>query len=296
MRKLSQEPEKTKQMLAFEKREKEIISSAPPTPIRIKKFQKLMWDFYKKEGRAMPWRHTNNLYHVMVSEIMLQQTQVKRVFGFYERFLKKFPTIHDLASSPLKDVLIAWQGLGYNRRAKFLHEAAKIMDTRGVPQTIAELQKLPGIGYNTACSTATFTYNMPVVFVETNIRTIMIYFFAHHKENINDKEILSLVAKTLPKKNYREWYYALMDYGSFLKSRVVNPSRQSKHHQKQSKFEGSDRQIRGKIIKTLLTTEMTLVTLAKKLKISPMRLSEQIKNLTNEKMIAKKGNKYSLPH
>lgn len=283
-------------MLTFEKREKAIVSSAPPTPARIKKFQKLMWDFYKKEGRNMPWRHTDNLYHVMVSEIMLQQTQVKRVFHFYETFLQKFPTIHDLATAPLKDVLIAWQGLGYNRRAKFLHEAAKIMDTNGIPRTVATLQTLPGIGYNTACSTATFTYNIPVVFVETNIRTIMIYFFAHHKENVSDKEILSLVAQTLPKKNFREWYYALMDYGSFLKSRVINPSRQSKHHQKQSKFEGSDRQIRGNIIKALLTTEMTSIALAKKLAIPPLRLSEQIKNLTAEKMIVKKGKKYALPH
>lgn len=283
-------------MLTFEKREKAIVSSAPPTPARIKKFQKLMWDFYKKEGRNMPWRHTDNLYHVMVSEIMLQQTQVKRVFHFYETFLQKFPTIHDLATAPLKDVLIAWQGLGYNRRAKFLHEAAKIMDTDGIPRTVATLQTLPGIGYNTACSTATFTYNIPVVFVETNIRTIMIYFFAHHKENVSDKEILSLVAQTLPKKNFREWYYALMDYGSFLKSRVINPSRQSKHHQKQSKFEGSDRQIRGNIIKALLTTEMTSIALAKKLAIPPLRLSEQIKNLTAEKMIVKKGKKYALPH
>lgn len=283
-------------MLAFEKREKAIVSSAPPTPARIKKFQKLMWDFYKKEGRNMPWRHNENLYHVMVSEIMLQQTQVKRVFHFYETFLQKFPTIHDLATAPLKDVLIAWQGLGYNRRAKFLHEAAKIMDRDGIPRTVAALQALPGIGYNTACSTATFTYNLPVVFVETNIRTIMIYFFAHHKENVSDKEILSLVAQTLPKKNFREWYYALMDYGSFLKSRVINPSRQSKHHQKQSKFEGSDRQIRGNIIKALLTTEMTIAALAKKLEIPPLRLSEQIKNLTTEKMIVKKGKKYALPH
>lgn len=296
MRKLSQESEITKRLLSFEKREKAILSSAPPTPARIKKFQKLMWDFYRKEGRNMPWRHNDNLYHVMVSEIMLQQTQVKRVFHFYETFLTKFPTIANLANAPLKDVLLSWQGLGYNRRAKFLHEAAKMIHTQGIPQTVESLQKLPGIGYNTACSTATFTYNIPVVFVETNIRTIMIYFFAHHKEMVSDKEVLSLVKQTLPKKNFREWYYALMDYGSFLKSRVSNPSRQSKHHQKQSKFEGSDRQIRGKIIKTLLTQEMTGATLAKKLAIPPMRLAEQIKNLTAEKMIVKKGKKYTLPH
>ncbi len=295
MRKLSQEPKTTKRVLAFEKKEKAILGSAAPTPQRIKKFQKLMWDFYRKEGRRMPWRHTDNIYHVMVSEIMLQQTQVKRVFHFYETFLQKFPTIDDLATAPLKEVLLAWQGLGYNRRAKFLHEAAKIMNTNGIPRTVDELQKLPGIGYNTACSTATFTYNIPVVFVETNIRTIMIYFFAHHKENVSDKEVLSLVAQTLPKKNFREWYYALMDYGSFLKSRVVNPSRQSKHHQHQSKFEGSDRQIRGKIIKTLLTAKMTSAALSKKLSIPPMRLAEQIKNLTNENMIVKKGKKYTLP-
>lgn len=186
---------------------------------------------------------------------MLQQTQTYRVEPKFLQFIALFPTIEALASAPLAAVLIVWQGLGYNRRAKFLHMAAQeIVAKHGgvVPEKTEHLEQLPGIGYATACSIAAFAYKTPTVFIETNIRAVFIHFFFPDKEGINDKQLMPLIAQAVEGEDPRQWYYALMDYGVMLKKTHKNPSRQSKHHVAQSKFEGSDRQIRGAIIRILV--------------------------------------------
>src|SRR5665213_252944 len=222
----------------------------------IQSFKKTIWQYYKKHGRSLiPWRKTRDPYKILVSELMLQQTQVSRVTPKYLAFIKKFPTFKSLAEASVPSVLEMWQGLGYNRRALYLKKTAEIVQEKykgKLPHNLELLIELPGIGKNTAAAICAYSFNLPVVFIETNIRRIFIHFFFPNKKQVDDTEILKLVQKTLDQKNPREWYWALMDYGSFLKTQVENPNRKSKHYTKQSKFKGSDREIRGKILRILL--------------------------------------------
>jgi A/G-specific adenine glycosylase len=224
----------------------------------IREFKEFIWDFYHQNKRDFAWRNIDNPYYIVVSEIMLQQTQTHRVVTKYEEFIVAFPTLESLAAATLRDVLQVWQGLGYYRRARFLHQLAQkvVAEYNGVlPQDTRILQTFPGIGPNTAGSVCAFAFNRPTIFIETNIRTVFIDSFFREKETVSDKELLPFIVAALDHDNPREWYYALMDYGVFLKSCKANPSRKSAHYAKQSKFEGSDRQIRAKILKFIVEKE-----------------------------------------
>lgn len=226
----------------------------------LETFIKIVIDFYHFHKRHFPWRDIENPYFILVSEIMLQQTQAPRVIEKYNEFIGVFPSVESLARASNEEVLRVWQGLGYNRRGIFLKKTAeKIVSEHGgiVPSNIETLTTFPGIGYNTACAIAAFAFNMPVVFIETNIRTVFIHHFFADKEAVDDKDILPIIEKVLRapgarKMSPRDWYYALMDYGVYLKKEFKNPSRKSSSYSKQSKFEGSKRQVRGEIIKLLL--------------------------------------------
>ncbi|MGA1844548.1 MAG: A/G-specific adenine glycosylase [bacterium] len=221
----------------------------------IQAFRKRIYDHFLNHGRSLPWRTTNDPYHIFVSEVMLQQTQVDRVIGKYTQFLAAFPAWSSLAEAPFDAVLAVWQGLGYNRRALSLkNAAAMIMEQYNgiLPSDPDLLARLPGIGKATAASIAVFAFNEPVIFVETNIRSVFIHHFFERETDVPDAEILPLVEATLDGENPRRWYSALMDYGTALKRTHPNPSRRSLHYQKQSPFTGSTRQIRGLILKELL--------------------------------------------
>jgi A/G-specific adenine glycosylase len=221
---------------------------------RIADFQATVWDYYRTSAREMPWRINHDAYRVLVSELMLQQTQVGRVVPKFEAFMERFPTIQALARAPLSDVLVAWSGLGYNRRAKFLHQAAQlVMTTFGgiIPGTLAELVQLPGVGINTAGAVLAYAYNEPVLFIETNIRTVYLHHFFQDEQGVDDKAIRNLLEQTMDRELPREWYWALMDYGTYLKRTAGNNIDRSKHYSKQSRFEGSLRQLRGKVLKAL---------------------------------------------
>jgi A/G-specific adenine glycosylase len=227
---------------------------------KVKEFQNFILDFYKQNKRSFPWRETNDPYKIMVSEIMLQQTQTYRVLPKYEAFISQFPTIESLATTSLAQVLNVWSGLGYNRRARFLHQAAIHIHTEldnKFPTTSKELQKIPGIGPYTASAVLVFSYNTPLVLIETNIRRVFIHFFFNDQDNIDDKQILPLIEKTMVNKNPKYWYYALMDYGNYLSKVIENPNRKSKHYTKQSKFDGSVRKVRGEIIRILISAPQT---------------------------------------
>lgn len=229
----------------------------------IQTFQSIVWEYYRENYRPMPWREDPSGYHVLVSEIMLQQTQVPRVMVKFEEFMTAFPNIYDLAEAPLSEVLTVWKGLGYNRRAKFLHEAAKqiVSDFDGdIPKDYKDLVSLKGIGPNTAGAIQAYVYNQPVIFIETNIRRVFIHHFFEDKIGVEDKELLPLIESELPKDNPREWYWALMDYGTFLKTIVPNPNRRSKHYTKQSKFEGSRRQLRAQILDFIVRNPNKILT------------------------------------
>jgi A/G-specific adenine glycosylase len=220
-----------------------------------KEFISFIWDFYAQNKRDFLWRQDTTPYTILVSEIMLQQTQVSRVSEKLPHFLAGFPDFDTLAAADLTDVLVAWQGMGYNRRAKYLHEIAKMV-VRDFGSTLPHnpqiLETLPGIGPNTAGSLTAFAYNIPTVFIETNIRRVYLHHFFPKKSDVSDKELLKIIAKTVDQTNPREWYWALMDYGSYLKTQLPNPNRRSKHYTKQSQFEGSNRQVRSKILSLIL--------------------------------------------
>lgn len=267
----------------------------------VRSFRKIIWAFYKKQGRHdLPWRATNDPYKILVSEVMLQQTQVERVRGYYAAWLKKFPNVKALAQAPLADVLVAWQGLGYNRRAKMLHDAAKIVvrEYKGKMPTDPELLvQLPGIGPYTARAVAAFSTNADVVFIETNLRTVVLYHFFPKKKIVRDTEILSILTKAFPKGRSREWYAALMDYGSHLKRNGVKVNAKSATYAKQSTFTGSGRQARGAILKELAKGGASAKRLTGLLgDARTEQMSEQLKKLLAEGMIQKRAAQYSLPH
>lgn len=263
------------------------------------KFIETVWGHYEREGRHnLPWRKTKNPYRILVSEIMLQQTQVERVIPKYKSFLKKFPSFASLASAPLGDVLREWQGLGYNRRAKMLHECAKVISQkfRGVaPESYKELVELPGVGPYTAGAVMAFAYNEAVPIVETNIRTVFIHHFFHDDVDILDRQIVQVTVLFLDRENPREWYYALMDYGAFLKKTIGNQNMRSKHYTKQSTFKNSDRQIRGVIIRMLGVSGRTRKSLHEELPFDVQRIDEQVEQLMREGMIVLQQRTYRLP-
>jgi A/G-specific adenine glycosylase len=221
----------------------------------LRRFQSLMYAYHRANPRPMPWRETDDPYRILVSEIMLQQTQVERVKLKYADFLSAFPTVQDLAAAPVSQVLQLWQGLGYNRRAIALKRCAEEIVTHyggQFPASIDGLQSLPGIGPYTARAVAAFAFGVAEPMIETNIRAIFIHFFFHGHEQVRDRQIMPLVAEALDRKNPREWYYALMDYGVMLKQNHPNPGRRSSHHAQQSRFEGSNRQQRSRLVREIL--------------------------------------------
>lgn len=262
-------------------------------------FQQVIYEFYKNFGREFSWRFTNDPYEVVVSEIMLQQTQTDRVREKYEQFIQIFPDFERLAAASVAQVISQWQGLGYNRRALSLQICAQkiINDYNGIlPDDPELLVKFKGIGKATAASICAFAFNKPTVFIETNIRAVYIYSFFKNEQGISDVQLMPLIEQTLDQANSRMWYYALMDYGVALKKLFGNPSRKSKHYTRQSRFEGSDRQIRGKIIKLLVDKQkpLSLVEFYKVVTGEENRINCALEQLINEGFIIKKDNVFLL--
>lgn len=267
-----------------------------------KKFVATVMDYYRQYGRhQLSWRQTTDPYHILVSEIMLQQTQVERVMPKYHAFIAEFPTVQALAKASLGTVLVAWQGLGYNRRAKLLHQCAQVIvrEHHGVwPQEYQGLLALPGIGPYTAGAILAFAYNIPVPLIETNVRSVYLYHFFPNETGVPDSALVPIIARTLDQTNPRAWYAALMDYGSYLKRTVGNASKGSKHHTKQTTFAGSDRQIRGSLVRlfTQSTTTHSLIQIQAALpKFDQARVALQLEKLVTEELVQKKRGCYMLP-
>lgn len=221
-------------------------------PRAINKFQQNIMDWWKENARDLPWRKDPNPYHVLISEIMLQQTQVNRVVPKYLKFLEEFPTLESLAAAETKHLLRVWSGLGYNRRALWLREAAdQIIKRGGFPTDIKELRKLKGVGPYTSRSILIFAFNRDIAAVDTNIRRVMIAAgFA--AEEMTESQLHEVAETLLLRGHSRDWHNALMDYGSdvltSVSTGIAPPSRQPC-------FRGSTRELRGAVIRTLTKAE-----------------------------------------
>jgi A/G-specific adenine glycosylase len=219
-------------------------------------FKEAVLENFRERGRKLPWRYIDDPYPVLVSEFMLQQTQVKRVIPKYGEWLAAFPDALSLSRAPLAEALRHWSGLGYNRRGKWLWEAGKSIFERfegRIPREEGDLRSLPGVGPYTARAIRAFAFGIPEAFIETNIRRVFIHFFFQDREDgVRDDEILPVVEKTLDRNDVRSWYYALMDYGAALPAVTDNPNRKSAAYVKQSPFKGSKREARGAILKAVM--------------------------------------------
>ncbi len=264
---------------------------------RTKLFQKTVWNHYEEHGRHdLPWRKTHDPYKILVSEVMLQQTQVDRVIPYYETFLRAFPDAKALARAPLSRVLRLWQGLGYNRRAKMLHSAAKeIVRLGAFPRTIDAIEELPGVGPYTARAVAAFAYDTDSVFIETNIRTVLIQHFFKGEKIVSDKDIEKMLAAVKPEGRARDWNAALMDYGSFLKRNGIRTNARVKGYAKQSTFKGSSRQMRGMLLRKLLAGPMTAdALLSGGAREDEVRIKSALASLVKDGMVELKRGKFSL--
>lgn len=268
------------------------------TQTTIEKFKTKIWEYHAQHRRFFTWRDDITPYKILVSEIMLQQTQASRVAQKFDDFISAFPDFKALAYAPFPEVLKLWKGLGYNRRALALHKTAQIIArdfNHELPKDAHVLETFPGIGRATARSIIAFAFNIPSVFIETNIRTVFIAAFFPDRIDVHDRELIPLVALTLDKEAAREWYYALMDYGVMLKKTVGNKSRQSVHYNRQSPFAGSDRELRGMILQILLENQkLKREKLIKLLGKDQSRIERMIVNLCSEGLVSEQANLLSI--
>lgn len=245
----------------------------------------------------MPFRHSSDPYCVLVSEVMLQQTQVARVMIKYPQFIKAFPTVSALAAAPLTRVLKVWQGMGYNRRALMLVQCAREVVSRygGVfPRDVALLDALPGIGKATAAAVYVYAFNKPAVYIETNIRAVYIHHFFSGRVSVPDTDIELLVKQTMDRKNPREWFYALMDYGVMLKKKYHNPARRARAYARQSAFCGSVRQVRGRIVALLTGHAASMASLCKQMPFPLQRITDAMQGLVRDGLITRVKGVYGI--
>ena len=261
----------------------------PPFTLSAESFRELVYRFYRRHGRDLAWRKDITPYRIVISEIMLQQTQVERVNSAFPRFIEYFPDFESLAGATLEEVLREWQGLGYNRRARALKKIAETVESDfsgKLPRDERILETLPGIGKATAASIAVFAFNIPVAFIETNIRRVFLHCYFPGREGVKDREIFPLVLETIDQADPRTWFWALMDYGAYLGRKSGNPNRRSSHYRRQHAFSGSDRQVRGMILRILVGGgEMHPDELRARAGGDPERVSRLMKNLENEGFI-----------
>ncbi len=246
--------------------------------------------YYQNHGRhELVWRKKISAYKILVSEVMLQQTQVSRVTPKFIEWMKKYPTLTSFAKTNLREVLLLWQGLGYQRRAKALLQIA--ITTKKLPQTYEALLLLPGIGPYTAsaiCAFAYDTFSHPVL--ETNIRTALIEYFYQSEDAVHDGLLYDTLSRLEKNKKVRslgarDWYYALMDFGAYLKSQKISHNKKSLHHVTQSPYKGSSRELRAKVL-FAITHNVALP--------ADERLASVLQELTIEKFIIIKNKKYQL--
>ncbi|NOZ80400.1 MAG: A/G-specific adenine glycosylase [DPANN group archaeon] len=258
----------------------------------IPAFRKQILSWYARHGRDLPWRKTKDPYAILLSEVMLQQTQVERVIPYYLRWMRRFPDFLSLSRAAPKTVLSFWSGLGYNNRALRLLQLAKtvVKEHDGIlPGDEAALRRLPGIGPYTAAAIMAFAHNKHVAVIDTNIRRVLIHEL-NLPEHIGKAELEAIARKCIPKGRSRLWHNALMDYGAKEKTARKTGIRSVS---KQSRFEGSQRQVRGAIVRLLLEeNSVSLRSLQTRFPREDLFLI--LAKMEREKMIRKKKRSYIL--
>jgi len=222
---------------------------------RISAFQDMIFLWWQEHKRDLPWRKTRDPYRILVSEVMLQQTQVSRVLPKYDEFLRVFSDVNALSQASTAQVLRLWHGMGYNRRALYLKKTAEtVRDMYGgiFPEDEQSLTKLPGLGRYTARAILVFAYEKDVAMVDTNIRQIITHFFYKGKQQ-REKTILDMADTLFPRGRSWEWHQALMDYGALEMSRVRG--KRVSVGRKQAPFRDSNRYYRGRVIDVLRVGE-----------------------------------------
>ncbi len=250
-------------------------------------------DFLVRRGsecyRKLPWRGDLSPWHILLSEVMLQQTQVSRVASVFPLWRERFPTPSSFALLSVAEALAAWSGLGYNRRALSLLATAKILAETyldSVPASEDALRTLPGIGPYTARAILAFAFDIPSVFLETNIRAVYIRHFFEGAEKVSDAELEAIGRALLDESHPRAWYTALMDYGAWLKVHELNFTKKAATYRPQKRFQGSERQLRGALLKALLKAAPTSVeALSYELKMDTVRLWNCAEKLEKEGFI-----------
>ena len=271
---------------------RDALDEPPLSSSQTAAFREVIRHYYRSHRRAFPWRNDPSPYQVLVSEVMLQQTQAQRVVEKYNSFVAQFPTIEALAEAPLPDVLRAWQGLGYNRRGKALKSAAAVIleeHAGQVPMEEEALRRLPGIGSYTAAAIRVFAFNHPALVLETNIRTVFTHFFFPRRRVLDDAELLPLIERSLDRRSPRDWYSALMDYGAYLKQKGVRLNARRRGYRPQSTFTGSRRELRGFVLRELsAAASMRRSSLEKRLGRHDERLSSVIAEMTKEGLVTER--------
>jgi len=262
----------------------------------------LSW--YRRSGRDLPWRRTRNPYRVLVSEVMLQQTQVSRVLPAYRGFLRRFPTLRALSRAPLGDVLREWSGLGYNRRARDLHRIARMGSS--LPCTVAGLDSLPGVGAYTSAAVVCFAHDEPTAFADTNIRRVL--GRAILGRLATDREAVELDARFGSKREPARWHHALMDIGATIclakRPRCeICPVRNICQYEgddgpsprRQSPFLESDRRVRGAIVRDLATAARDVTIDALRRRINDARVPRLVRALAREGLVEVSSGSVRLP-
>jgi A/G-specific adenine glycosylase len=272
---------------------------------RARGFRGRLLRWYGRHGRDLPWRRTTDPYRILVSEVMLQQTQVTRVLPAYERFLRRFPSLRALGRASLGAVLVEWSGLGYPRRARDLHRVARI--TRGrLPRDVAALDALPGIGAYTAGAVACFGSGEPVAFADTNVRRVLGRVLLGR--TASEREAIGIDEAILPRADAARWHHALMDLGATVcVSRAPRCDRcpvqglcvakgvdAAPATRRQAAFATSDRRVRGAIMK-LMTTEGSVALRTLRRSIRDDRVPYLAAQLAAEGLLVMARGRISLP-
>jgi len=268
-----------------------------PSPATCRTFRRRIHRFFRAHGRSFPWRRTRDPYRVLVSEVMLQQTQTSRVETKFPEFLSRFPTITALSRASLREVIAAWSGLGYNRRAIALKALADlIVREHGgrLPRTREGLLALPGIGPYTAGAIMVFARNSPELLIETNIRAVFIHEFFRGRTTVHDSEILPLIESTMDRRHPREWYWGLMDYGVWLKARYRGIGRRSAHYVQATPFKGSRRELRGALLRAITPAPVTVAALARVIESPRGEIEACLVKLADEGFIHRRGSRWEI--